>query len=266
MNKKIIRFISLTLAVLMIFSLCACGDTAEEEEETISYATEDRPLGKEEVLATFNRVMATAKSGKAAVKYTLDQEAADGKSENEYIEAAFKTLADKITDHNNEQTVAYGEALTDIFPVMGSDKAAELLLTDIQSAVITDNEGDKTYKIVIKLNPETNPDNENSIYGKLYNIEKDEDILKNFDIVKDFMTVDSYEATYGVGTVKVEVDKATDHIVKLNLSREVAVETEVTGHGTLESVKTAPLSFVYRSTANYELDWDDPATADTIEA
>ncbi len=263
-NKKIMRFISLTLAVIMIFSLCACGETAEEEE-TISYA-EEAPAGKAEILERFNKIMAEAKAGEAAVKYTLDQEADDCECENEYIDAAFKTLADKITDPNFEQSVEYGASKKDLFPVMGSDSAAELLLTDIQSAIITDNEGDKTYKIIIKLNPEVNPEQDGSIYGKVFEIKKDEDILKNFDIVKNLMTVDSYSASYGVGTIKVEVDKATDHIIKLNLSREVTVETEVTGHDTLAGITAEPLKFLYKSTANYELDWDDPATEDIIEA
>ncbi len=264
MNKKIMRFISLTLAVLMIFSLCACGETAEEEEEVIKYASES-PVGKAQIVERFNEVMATAKNSKAAIKYNLDQDAGDCDCENEYIDAAFKTLADKITDPNFEITTKYGEATTDVFPLMGSDEAGSLSWTDVKSAVITDNESDKTYKIVLKINPETNPEQESSIYGKLYKIEKDADILKNFDVVKDIMTVEEYNATYGTGTITVEIDKATDHILKLWLNRNVAVETEVTGQGTLASVGTVPLKFNYNSTAYYELDWDNPETEE-IEA
>ncbi len=265
MNKKIIRFISLTLAVLMIFSLCACGET-EEEEETINYASEV-PVGKAEILDRFNSVMATAKAGVPAVKYELnDREAKDCECENEYIKAAFKTLAGKIVGDNFKKETKYGEATTDVLPIRGSDKAGNLLFTDIKSAYITDNDADKTYKIVIKINPETNPEQDNSVYGKMYNIEKDEDILANFDVVKDVMTVESYEASYGTGTITAEIDKATDHLVKLWLSREVIVETEVTGQGTLESVGTVPLKFLYKSTSYNELDWDNPATEDIIEA
>ncbi len=265
MNKKIMRFISLTLAILMIFSLCACGENAaEEEEETINYASEV-PVGKAEVVARFNEVMAAAKNGDAAVKYSLDQGAGGCDCENQYIKAAFKTLADKITDESFAMEAKYGEAKTDIFPVMGTETAGALDLTDVKSAYITDNEKDKIYKIVIKINPETNPEQESSIYGKLYKIEKDEDVLKNFDIVKELMTAESYSATYGTGTITLEVDKATDHILKLWLSRDVAVETEVTGQGTLESIGTVPLKFNYSSTAYYELDWDNPETEE-IEA
>lgn len=265
MNKKIMRFVSLTLAVLMVFSLCACDNaTTQEEEETIKYASEV-PSGKAEVLDRFNAVMKTAKESKAAISYSLDQGAGSCECENEYIKGAFKTIANKVTDTDFGMSTAYGEPTTDIFPLMGSEEAGSLSLTDVRSAVITDNEADKTYTIIIKINPETNPEQGDSIYGKLYKIEKDADILKNFDIVKDFMTVESYDATYGTGTIRAIVDKETDHLTKLELSRDVRVETEVTGQGTLASVGTVPMSFNYNSTAHYSLDWDNPETED-IEA
>ncbi len=265
MNKKVMRFISLTLAILMIFSLCACGETEEEEEE-IKYASEV-PAGKAEILDRFNSVLATAKESKPAVKFSLnDREAKDCECENEYIKASFKTVASKIVADNFSKETKYGEAATDVLPIRGSEQAGSLALTDITSAYIVDNEADKNYKIVIKINPETNPEQDGSVYGKLYNIEKDEDVLKNFDSVKDFMTVESYSATYGTGTITAEIDKATDHLVKLWLSRDVNVETEVTGQGTLASVGTVPLKFLYKSTAYNELDWDNPATEDIIEA
>ena len=80
------------------------------------------------------------------------------------------------------------------------------------------------------------------------------------------MTAESYTATYGIGTITAEINKTTDHLVKLWLSRDVNVETEVTGQGTLESVGTVPLKFLYKSTSYNELDWDNPATEDIIEA
>lgn len=265
MNKKLLRFFSLTLAVLMIFSLCSCaGNVEEEEEEEIKYASEV-PAGKAEVLARFNEVMKTAKEGKPAISHSLGQGAGGCECENATIKGGFKTIANKITNNDFAMSTEYGQPTTDVFPLMGTDEAAVLTLTDIRSAIITDNEGDTTYTIIIKINPETNPEQENSIYGKLYKIEKDEDILKHFDVVKDFMTADSYSATYGTGTIRAIVDKATDHIIKLELSRDVRVETEVTGHGTLESVGTVPMSFDYNSTAHYDLNWDNPETEE-VEA
>ena len=266
MNKKLIRLISLAIAVMMIFSLCACSGSPveEEEKEPIKYASE-APSGKAEVVDQFNKVMAIAKSGKAAISYSLDQGAGGCECENPYVKAAFKTLANKMTGNDYGMSTEYGQPATDIFPLMGSESAGSLDFTDVSSAIITDNEADTTYTIIIKINPETNPEQENSVYGKLYKISKDEDILKNFDGYEDFATVESYSATYGVGTVKVIVDKATDHIIKLELSRDVKIETEVTGHGTLASVGTVAMTFNYWSTAHYDLNWDNPETEE-VEA
>ena len=266
MNKKLIRLISLALAVMMVFSLCSCSNANVEEEETttINYASES-PSGKAEVVERFNKVMAIAKSGKAAISYSLDQGAGGCECENQYVKAAFKTLANKMTDESFGMSTEYGQPTTDIFPLMGSENAGTLDLTDVRSAIITDNEGDTNYTIIIKINPETNPEQESSIYGKLYKISKDEDILKFFEDYKDFATAESYDATYGTGTIKAIVDKATDHIVKLELSRDVKVATEVTGQGTLASVGTVAMTFNYWSTAHYDLNWDNPET-EAVEA
>lgn len=247
----------------MLFSLCSCG--AEETEEKITYASAS-PNGKIEIVNRFNEVMATAKASPAAVSYSLNQGAGGCECDNKYIKAAFKTVAGKITDENFSMSTEYGQPNTDSFPLMGSDAPSKLELTDVRSAVSVDNKSDKTYTLLIKINPETNPEQGNSVYGKIFKIEKDADILKNFDVVSEFLTADSYNAEYGVGTIRAEIDKATDHLIKLELHRDVAVTTQVTGHGTLSSVGTVPMSFNYNSTAKYALDWDNPATEDVFES
>lgn len=263
MNKKLIRILSLALAIVMLFSLCSC-DTYEEEEEEIKYASEV-PSGKDAIVARFNDVIASAKNEKPAISYSLKQGTGGCDCENQYVKASFKTVAKMITGEKFGNSTEYGADTTDIFPLMGSANPAVFSSSDVRSAVITDNANDATYTILIKINPEKNPEQGKGVYGKLYQITKDEDILKNFDIVKDLMTVGGYSAEYGIGTVKAVINKTTDHIVKLELSRDVRVETEVTGQGTLASVGTVPLAFNYNSTANYDLDWDNPAT-DDIEA
>lgn len=61
MNKKIVRFSSLLLALLMVLSLCACG----EEEETYDYKS-PIPTTTEEILSRFNDAMADAKKATPA--------------------------------------------------------------------------------------------------------------------------------------------------------------------------------------------------------
>ena len=261
MNKKLIRLISLALAAIMVFSLCSCSTNPAEEETTteIPYASES-PAGKAEIVERFNKLMADTKNATdyEEMKYWLDQSAGGCECENKYVKAAFKTVADKMTKESFGLSTADEENPStpkDCFPVMGSDDAGALSLADVRSALISDNKGDAHYTIILKINPETNPEQEDSVYGKLYKISKDEDILANFDSVKDFVTAEEYSATYGIGTIKMVVDKKTDHVTKLELSRSVAIETEITGQGTLASVGTVPMSFEYTSTANYEIIW-----------
>lgn len=266
MNKKLIRVISLLTAILMVFSLCACDTTADDEDEEIKYASAV-PATKSEIVDRFNLAISTADASNPAVEYSMDQSAGGAECENSNLKAAFKTVANWVTDESFSQSTKYGESATNILPANGVDKIEKLLVSDVRSAYITDNKADKTYTIIININGEENPEQADSIYGKFYKISKDEDILANFDVVKNVMTVSDYDAQYGVGTIKATLDKTTDHILKLELSREVRVETEVTGVGTLASVgKDVPLSFNYSSTEKFSFDWDNPSTADAIEA
>lgn len=265
MNKKFIRVISLLTAILMIFSLCACDTDADDEEEEIKYASAV-PSTKAEIVDRLNAVIAAADAANPAVEYSLDQSAGGAECENSNLKAAFKTVANWVTDESFSQSTKYGEDATNILPANGIDKIEKLLVSDVRSAYITDNKADKTYTIIINLNGEDNPEQADSIYGKLYKISTDESIIANFDVVKNVLTVKDYDASYGVGTIKATVDKATDHVTKLELSREARIETAVTGVGTLAEIGAdVPLSFNYSSTENFSFDWDNPAS-EAIEA
>ena len=119
-----------------------------------------------------------------------------------------------------------------------------------------------TYIIVIKIYPETNPNQKDSIYGKLYNIMDDKEILSHFDVVNSVVTVNSYSAQYGEGMIKAILKKDSNQLTELSLTRDVVVTTELTGVGTLSDLGTVPLEFNYNATENYSIDWFDPATKD----
>lgn len=263
MNKKLIRILSIALAAIMLFSLCSC-DTYVEEDDEIKYASEV-PADKTAIVARFNDVVASAKNEKPAVSYSLGQGASGCECENEYIKAAFKTVSKLITKENFKMSTQYGEDTTDILPVMGKEIPGMVDIADVLTAYITDNKTDSSYTITIKIKPEDNPEQDTSVYGRLFKIESNENILANFENVKHLMTAETYNASYKSGTIKAVVNKTTDHLIKLELYRDVRIETEVTGQGTLADVGTVPLAFNYNSTAKYDLDWDNPGT-DGIEA
>ena len=268
MNNKLIRLLALALVAISVFSLCACSSTSETDETTTAVPYAEGaviPDNKAEVVDKFNQLMAKTKEATdfEEMKYWLDHDAGGIECENATVTAAFKLMSDNVANEKHElfsmTTKNEEKKITakDCFPVMGSDKAGALNLADVRSAVITDNRMDEHYTLIIKINPETNPNQDDSIYGKLYKISKDEDILAEFAKYKDFFTVGNYSATYGEGTIKMIVDKKTDRVTKLELSRNVVVETTITGQGTLKSEIGAdvPVKFNYNSTANYEIIW-----------
>lgn len=249
----------------MILSLCACG----EEEETYDYKS-PVPTTTEEILNRFNSAMADAKKGNPGISYSIKQKASmsgeqKDKCENEYVKAAFKTVSSAITKESFSKETQYGESTKDIFPIVGSDAATSLTMSDIRSAYVTENKDDgtgATYIIVIKIYPEKNPNQNDSIYGKIYNIMDDKEILSHFDVVNSVVTVDSYSTEYGIGTIRAVLKKDSDQITELQLFRNVIVSTSLTGVGTLSDLGTVPFEFTYESTENYSIDWFNPATKD----
>lgn len=259
MNKKFVRVISLLTAILMLFALCSCG--AETEEETELQYKSAAPVTKQEIVDRFNAVLAAAINGTPAVSYSLDQGAKDPKCDNKYVKASFKTIAKEVTAEKFGESTEYGESAKLILPVHGTEAAGKVDISSVRTATITDNKADDTYTIIITLYSESNPQQNGSQYGKLYKIDTQEEILKNFEVIKDFAIIKSFNTNYGIGKIKAVIYKETDNVKTLELSREVKVDTEITGVGKLASIgENLPLSFTYTSTEKYDINWDNPDT------
>ncbi len=253
MNKKIKRVISLLIVAVMAFSLCAC---AEIEEEVVQRASAV-PQTKAEIFDYFCKALDKVIAEKPAVSYGLSNEAKSPDCENDSIKAAFPTIAKLMTVGDGAET-AFGEDCSAIFP----DNKLEL--NDIKSANIVDIDDvtSRSYTITLTIWDESNPNQDDSVFGKIYKISKDEDILKEMEKASAYFTAEEYDAQYQVGTIRAVVSKETDRIEELNLEREVRVTTEITGQGTLAEVGTVPLEFTYRSTEGYSINWDNPETSE----
>ncbi|MBQ7101018.1 MAG: hypothetical protein IJN81_05250, partial [Clostridia bacterium] len=59
-------------------------------------------------------------------------------------------------------------------------------------------------------------------------------------------------------TIYMEIDRTTDKVIKVEFNRNIEVEVEVTGVGTLASMGTTTLKFVVNGCDRYEFDWTDP--------
>ncbi len=250
MNKKIKRIISFLLVAVMAMSLCACG---EIEEEVVQRASAI-PQTKAEIFDYFCAALDKVIAEKPAVSYGLSNGARGAECENSNIEAAFPTISKLMTVGDGAET-AYGEDCTAIFP----DNKLEL--NDIRSANIIDIDDttSRSYTIVMTIWDESNPNQDDSVFGKIYKISKDEDILAEMKKASDYFTVESYDAQYRIGTIRAVISKETDRIDELYLERTVDVSTEITGVNTFAEVGTVPLSFEYNSTESYTMNWDEPA-------
>ena len=256
MNKKIKRIVSLLLVAVMAFSLCACGEIEEEVVQRASAV----PQTKAEIFDYFCKALDAVVEQKPAVSYGLSNKARSAECENSNIEAAFSTIAGLMTVGDSAET-AYGEDCSAIFP------NNKLELNDIKSANIIDIDDvtSRSYTIVLTIWDETNPNQDDSVFGKIYKITKDEDILEEMKKASAYFTVESYDAEYQIGTIRAVVSKETDQLEELHLERNVEVSTEITGLNTFAEVGTVPLSFSYSSTENYTMNWENPNTTTAAE-
>lgn len=249
MNKKFKRVFSLILVAVMALSFCACGEIEEEVVERAS-AT---PQTKAEIFDYFCAALDKVVAEKPAVSYGLSNRARGAECENSNIEAAFPTISKLMTVGDGAE-VEYGADNTGVFPTN------KLELNDIKSANIIDIDDttSRSYTIVMTIWDASNPNQDDSVFGKIYKIAKDEDILKEMEKASDFFTVESYDAQYRIGTIRAVVSKETDRIESLELERTVDVTTEITGVNTFAEVGTVPLKFEYSSTESYSMNWDAP--------
>lgn len=253
MNKKIIRALALVLIAVMTFSLCSCGSY---EEEVVKRASAI-PQTKAEIFDYFCKAMKMVEEKNPAISYKFSQKARSAESENSSIKAAFPTILKLMTGDIKDST-EYGEDCSVLFP------QNKLELKNIKSANIVDIDDvtSRSYTIELTIWEESNPTQDDSIFGKIYTLTPKDEILKELKKASDYITVDDYDAQYQVGKIIAVISKETDRLSELKLEREIRVETEVTGQNTLAEMGTVPLAFTYSSTANYSVNWDDPNTAE----
>ncbi len=259
MIKKIV---ALLLVAVMALSLCACGDlgVGVDEEETVKRASAI-PQTKQEIFDYFCKAIDKVIAENPAVSYGVSHKASSPECENGSVEAAFPTIAKMITNGiDKSASTEYGQDCKDVFV------DNKLTINDIKSANIVDIDDitSRSYSVTLTIWDTTNPNQDDSVFGKIYKITDDEEILEEMKKASDYFTVEKYDAEYQVGVIRATISKETDRIESLNLERKVIVTTEITGQNTLAEVGTVPLSFEYESTESYGIDWDDPNTS-TVE-
>lgn len=274
MKSATIKILALVIAVSTLFCVASCsfsdmlgGDETTEATTEPPKSLTVMPEGNADVLAYYNSLMNKVKTVNPKLKYEQNTDAGAFECENETLKAALPTIKNLMLDGKGTSgETAYGDSLLDLFPVKGNTLGSLLTADDISKAeCVTDGD---TYVINIKLKQELNPEAGASIHGNIFDIPDRAGIIAEFAKAKDYIKVDSYNATYlGAGDdnsdITCVVNRLTDEIIRVEFYKRIEVVTTVVGVGTLEELGMVPLSFVVNGTDKYELDWIDPATVTT---
>ncbi len=297
MKSTTLKIVSLLLLVSVFLGVTSCSSMGGGEEEateatTVASAT---PLmtEKAEVLAYFNNLMASVKSGKAALKYSSSYDPNGFECENATLKAALPTIVKLMKDGFNADLgaeVAYGESLADIVPIKNGAALAltEADIVDIainadafnklaeeESKLAADSEystseaiivDEDVRKITITLADELDPQAGAGLFGSIYNIPDREAIAAEMAKAADYITYDgTYTAKYTGCTIYMEIDRTNDKVIKVEFNRNIEVDVTVTGVNTLESIGTTDLHFVVNGSDVYEFDWNEPTTVAEAE-
>lgn len=121
-------------------------------------------------------------------------------------------------------------------------------------------------RITITLKDEIDPKVGEGLFGKIYDIPDRAKIAEEMSKLSEYVTYDgNYTAKYTGCSIYMEVSRATNEVIKVEFNRNIEVEVEVTGVGTLASLGTTTLKFVVNGADRYEFDYTDP-NATTVVA
>lgn len=287
MNKKILAIISVVLAFAMLFGFAGCSSTTEEETTTTTTINVKTPLPTDittsvdeesqvitdttysaEALAAntatifeyFNLHINEVKGATAKVEMSQSKSIGKAKdaegndiamSENDYLNAAINSL-DSYMLHNDGATLEYGEDLAAFIPVKGESYVSSLTLEDIESATCVDNELIRT--ITVTLKSPTLP----ATLEKAYDMGNVEDVLTEFKKAENYMTIAEPTLEYKDCQIIITSHIETDEVLSIEYVKNIDVNTEVTGAGTLADMGTVPVTLRYRNAVKYSIDRTAP--------
>ena len=290
MNKKILAIISVVLVFAMLFGFAGCSGTGNEEtteptttikvktplptdittsvdEESqvvtdTTYSEEALKANTATIFEYFNLHINEVKGATAKVEMSQDKSIGKAKdaegndiamSENDYLNAAITTL-DSYMLHNDGATLEYGEDLAAFVPVKGTSYVSSLTLEDVESATCVDNELIRT--ITVNLKSPTLP----ATLEKAYEMDNVDEVLTEFKKAENYMTVAQPTLEYKDCQIIITANVETDEVLSIEYVKNIDVNTEVTGTGTLADMGTVPVTFRYRNAVKYSIDRTVPET------
>ncbi len=293
MKKTISAIISVVLVFSLIFAFAGCSSTQEEETTTTTinvktplptditssvdeesnvitdttYSPEALAANTATIFDYFNLHINEVKGVKAKVEMSEDKSIgksvdAEGNeiamSENDYVNAAIKTL-DSYMLHNNGETAEYGDDLVAFMPVKGAEYVSALTLEDVESATCVDDGMFRTITLTLKSPalPAT--------IEKAYDLGNVDEVMEEFKKAEKYLTVAQPTLTYNDCQIIIQANVETDEVTSIEYVKVIDVKTEVTGEGSLADMGTVPVQFRYRNAIRYTIDRTDPSTTAAAE-
>lgn len=293
MKKTISAIISVVLVFSLIFAFAGCSSTQEEETTTTTikvksslptditssvdeesnvitdttYSPEALAANTAKIFDYFNLHVNEIKGVKAKVEMSEDKSIgksvdAEGNeiamSENDYVNAAIKTL-DSYMLHNNGETAEYGDDLVAFMPVKGAEYVSALTLEDVESATCVDDGMFRTITLTLKSPalPAT--------IEKAYDLGNVDEVMEEFKKAEKYLTVAQPTLTYNDCQIIIQANVETDEVTSIEYVKVIDVKTEVTGEGSLADMGTVPVQFRYRNAIRYTIDRTDPSTTAAAE-
>ena len=289
MNKKILAAVSMLLVFAFIFAFAGCSSTTEEEETTTTtifvktplptdittsideesqvvtdttYSPEQLKANTATIFEYFNLHINEIKGVKAAVNMSQSKSIGKAKdaegndlpmSDNAYINAAIASL-DSYMLHNDGASIAYGEDMVAFMPVKGESYVSALTLEDIESATCVDSETQRTITLTLKT-----PSLPATI-EKAYDMGNVDDVMAEFQKAEKYLTIDKPVLEYKDCQIIIIANVETDEIHTIKYVKNIDVNTNVTGQGSLADIGTVPVTLRYSNTVEYTIDRTAPAT------
>ncbi len=292
MSKKILALISVVLVFSFIFGFAGCSSTEEEETTTTTikvktplptdittsvneesevvtdttYSPENLAKNTVTIFEYFNLHVNEVKGVKAAVEMSQSkgiEKAKDAEgndlpmSDNDYVNAAIKSLSGYML-HEDGAKIEYGEDIAAFLPVKGAAYVSQLTLDEIDSATCVD--GERVRTVTVNLKSPSLP----ATIEKAYDMGNVDDVLAEFKKAEAYMTVAQPTLTYKDCQIIITADLETDEVLTIEYVKNIDVETEVTGTGTLADMGTVPVTFRYRNTVKYSIDRTNPAEETSV--
>ncbi len=267
------------------------SENSNEFKSMMDLLTEDEKAqltnNADEVLAYFVEKINSVKTEKPIVQYNegfwVDKDESEidkikftqnGELSDQKIEKAakyFEYFVDKGVggyfdneENGKKGTTKKGDNLNDIMYLYGEDIACKLTPENVESVISSlmydkQKVGDETVvtgitriiKIVLK-------DDEPSVMNAFSPKEK-QHILEEMKKGSDYFTVDDYDITYNGCVITATFNAATDNILTATYDKNMIIDTDITGVGSLEHIGVQHLSFYCTNWVEYHIGWEQEA-------